>query len=289
MWDEWKVNFTCSGLSLTAIPREIPFLTVNFDLSGNKIKIINKNDFQGCSQIVMLDLSYNDIFTSIHPNAFTPLSNLRILKIIKSLKDPMVLQVNFSRDLPDLQSLAIQNNFIETSVNFSIQDFSRTLDLFPVGLVSLELDIPPDINFVSELTKFTNLKKLGLFCKKSFPLHIANATFKALSNSSIKALRIHSDTFSMVEPLAFFWFPHLKNLDLSHSRGMSVADLYPAWYGLKNSKLEVLNLESFRVTNNFDFINLNSTFFKHFNFVTLEKCILESTRIGNASVWEFAP
>ena len=255
------MSFTCSGSSMSIIPDAIPLQTVNLDLSGNRFKAINRNDFQGCSNVVLLDLSYNVYFEIIDSVAFRSLTSLTTLKLINSLRDPKILYASLFHNLANLRSLAIQNNFVMEEVEFSLEIFSKVLKSFPTWLESLEVDTPSDVNFVSKLSGFRFLNHLGLYFKKSFQLQITNETFKSISILPIEKLRIQSDNFTTVEPLAFAWFPRIQQLDLSYSNGMSVADVYPAWYGLQNSTIRVINLESFGKKYKNSYIHLNSTFF----------------------------
>ena len=113
--------------------------------------------------------------------------------------------------------------------------------------------------------KLVNLNKLSLFRREVCGNVIKNNTFEPMKNLPIKDLTIRYDNLAGVEPLAFSWFPNLRNLDMSYTYGLSVADLYPAWYGLRDTRIRRLNLTSFkrnRVNIEPTLIRLNDTFFR---------------------------
>ena len=63
-----------------------------------------------------------------------------------------------------------------------------------------------------------------------------------------------------VESLAFAWFPNLVVLDMSFSQDMSLADMFPAWFGLQKTRVEILRFNYFNSINDND-VYLNKTFF----------------------------
>ena len=87
--------------------------------------------------------------------------------------------------------------------------------------------------------------------------------------------------------MAFSWFPKLEYLDLSNSSGMSVNGLGEAWIGMSNnSKLKILNLKNFGKKS--ISVDMNTWFFKFFNFDNLEILHLDSSFIEGAEGWKFA-
>ena len=71
---------------------------------------------------------------------------------------------------------------------------------------------------------------------------ITNNTFESLEN--IEELTITTYNLSSVEPLAFYYLPELKSLNIGGTYWLSVADFYPALIVLQRTKLENLPLSS---------------------------------------------
>ena len=158
----------------------------------------------------------------------------------------------------------------------------------PVKIKSLWTNIPADSNFVSGFVNFTDITELGIRSYGNYPLRILNNTFETMSHLPIRNLTISSGRLTDVEPLAFSWFNQLEYLDLSNCTGrLSVADLYPAWYGLQFTQLKWLILSRFSQDGRRP-VALNYTFFEDLDFKHLTELKLDHTNIESATTWKFS-
>ena len=272
----------CHGLN--SIPASIPSQATEIDLSSNRINSIWFKDFQGCINLVQLDISYNQI-TYIQPDTFKPLRNLRILRMYHTLKYPM----NISFDtlfigLTNLEHIDMQYNFFKY-VFFSMDMFSMILGQFPVTLKSLFIDIPDNSTFAVCFQRFKHLNNLGITSQDGVKLYITNSTFEPLTNSSIQKLSLQANSLTKVEALAFSWFSELESLDLSNSSGLDFNQIGDAWFGLRYTKLKSLNLKNFGQKAHP--VNINLRFFRYFYFERLTELILDYTNIEGADSWNF--
>ena len=162
-----------------------------------------------------------------------------------SLKDIQPLsQLQFFH-FPKLEYLDIRQNYRFEGA-FSFELFLELMRQLPVKIKSLWTNIPADSNFVLGFVNFTDLTELGIRSYGSYPLRILNNTFEMVSHLPIRNLTISAGRLTDVEPLAFSWFNQLEYLDMSNCTGrLSIADLYPAWYGLQFTQLKWLILSSF--------------------------------------------
>ena len=170
---------------------------------------------------------------------------------------------NLFEKLIFLESISIQTTFLES---VSLEEFGNMLKMFPLTLQELNINIPGGDGIAGMIKKFTQLRKIGLYGPYDKALEIRNDTFKSLHDTPIEELRIKAPKLSKVEALAFQHFPKLKTLDMSETKGLTIADFYPALLGLKSTKLEKLVL-SFFTRDSFkpELVTLNDTYQENFD------------------------
>ena len=102
-----------------------------------------------------------------------------------------------------------------------------------------------------------------------------------MKNVPISDLKIKIHDLRKVEPLTFYWFPNLTQLDMGFTFGMSIADFYPAWFGLSFTQLTYLDFAYFkRHMGNISptAIRLNHTFFEKMQLPHLVSLDLSNTQ-----------
>nr|XP_026691209.1 slit homolog 2 protein isoform X2 [Ciona intestinalis] len=98
---------TCTGRSLTYIPRNIPQVTERLELHRNNITQITRNDLSGLTHLRKLYLQQNKI-TTIDDHAFQGLSSLRTLQLDQNMIN--CIQDQTFRPLRSLEVLTLNNN-----------------------------------------------------------------------------------------------------------------------------------------------------------------------------------
>ena len=236
--------------SLKRVPPVIPSVTLHLNLSNSRIQSLTEKDFEGCYNLTSLDLSKN-VLTTIEPGAFSDLILLRTLDLSHNylLYNRSSYPHDLFSQLHQLDTLRVHGQHHLHIKDYDFTYFEDIVKEFPIQLRSLYLDLPwkPCIeSFASKFGRFLELSELGLFRHRWCQSAIANETFEVLANIPIKNLKIQFKCLRKVEPMSFSWFKHLKSLDLSYMRGISISDFYPALIGLKNTKIEFLRLSSLR-------------------------------------------
>ena len=212
--------------------------------------------------------------SSLPASIFRHLIHLKILDLMECKKDS-----------PTGRSTTLTWSGFET--------FTRT---FPTSLKELHIDICsfPCTGFtVAALAELTDLTKLELYRRDECEIEIGGRTFEPMRKvPNLIHLMIRFDNLRFIEPYAFSWIRRLHNLDMSYTRGMSVADFYPVQFGLKEIQLKQLNLTSFKrnsLTTAPNLIRLNKTFFDQFDLPDLTLLVLDDTEIQSADEWKFHP
>ena len=289
---------------LTQLPGVLPLDMVELRISGSSIGFLRVNFLQFCSNLTLLDLSNNNI-SRMATFAFHDLVMLRSLSLARNrlFYNATSFPVASFLTNPHLQTLILDDQKPPKDyycMNLTQFEFFIETEL-PASLKVLYIELP----FVaclkvngSAFAKFTNLDELGLSRRNDLGVprreacvnKLTSDTFEPMKDLSITKLKLRFDNLKRVEPLTFSWFRNLKILDMSHTTGMSVADFYPAWTGLKKTQLSKLILTSFKQDPDFitpELVHLNSTFFDQFDIKTLHMLYLDDTNIRGADEWNF--
>ena len=259
-----RLVLDCRNSKLRAIPDNIPITVVAIDLSANFIAHVSDDSFKNCANVTTLDLTFNMI-------SFIQNSMLRGMPHLEEIVlDRNLLWYNETSfpgapfaDLQHLISISIQSQ--GTPHSPSPKDFETMMHKLPTILAVLFFDIPVENGFSLDFAEAKKLTKLGIRIGKRSghqnPVLITNDTFRLCVNLSITELRITARNLSEVQPLAFYYLPKLRSLDMSETYGMSIADLSSALKGLRNTKLEKLRLSHmFKYKHRSELVVLNGTF-----------------------------
>ena len=252
---------------LVKLPYVLPIDVVALRISGSNISSITTDFLSNCVNLTYLDMSYNEI-NMIEAYAFEGLLNLLTIKLTHNalFYNMMSFPSNLFLRLPQLEVLELQDQAdpIESTWN----EFRSFVKILPTNLKALHIDVQavPCENFSGlAFARFTDLEELGLYNREDCFMEFRNHTFEPMKNVPISDLKIKIHDLRKVEPLAFFWFPNLTQLDMSFTFGMSIADFYPAWFGLRFTQLTYLDFAYFkRHMGNISptAIRLNHTFFE---------------------------
>ena len=230
---------------------QIPENVIVLDVSHNKLAKLQDGDLQGCFSLLELDLSSNEM-KMVAKHAFDSLFNLRKLDLSRNElwygKEDSLPTFLFEQ-IPNLKYLKIEGN------ENDLDDGNLTIffQSFPLKIEVLHIDLPDDkygteanfSEFSSFMCNLTNLSELGMYGTFG---SICNESFQRLASLPIKKVKIYLDMLDpVIGSLAFAWFPHLIELDLSYTAGLSIQDfLLQAQSGLAKTTLNVLKLNSFK-------------------------------------------
>ena len=274
------------------LPYVLPIDVVALRISGSNISMITTDFLSNCVNLAYLDMSYNEI-NMIEAYAFEGLVSLLTIKLTHTALyyNMMSFPSNLFIRLPHLEVLELQGqaNPIESTWN----EFRSFVKILPTNLKALHIDVQavPCENFSGlAFARFTDLQELGLYNREDCFMEFRNNTFEAMKNVPISDLKIKIHDLRKVEPLAFHWFPNLTHLDMSFTYGMSIADFYPAWFGLRFTQLTHLDFTYFKrhIIGNISptAIRRNHTFFEKMQLPHLS-LDLSNTQIHSADEWKF--
>ena len=282
-------------LGLVEYPERFPVDMVELRYSGSFTTHIIPDFFRNCVNLTTLDLSNNHL-VQIEPFALDDLARLDTLILTKNrlFYNATTFPNGMFTRLPSLRVLRLEDQKQFAMPMFTTPlDFQTFVGTLPSRLQVLyvDLQIHPCVEIPSSVFKrFTNLTQLGLFSRNSCSMKLNNDTFAPLENLPVTKLRIRFDNLVGVEPLAFSWFTNLTVLEMNDTQGMTVADFYPAWTGLKSTQISQLLFTSFKrnsFNNKTDLLVLNNTFFEELNFTTLNALSLADTGLRAADSWTF--
>ncbi|XP_069798348.1 leucine-rich repeat and immunoglobulin-like domain-containing nogo receptor-interacting protein 2 [Narcine bancroftii] len=216
----------CHRRRLTVIPEGIPIETKILDLSKNKLKYINPDEFASHTLLEVIDISEN-IISSLEPGSFSNLFNLRSLRL-KSNRLKLIPLGVFS-GLSNLTRLDISENKIVILLDYTFQDL-HNLKTLEVG--------------DNDLVYISHRAFSGLLALQQLTLEKCNLTAvptEALSHlHNLVQLRLRHLHISAVHAYAFKKLYRLKHLEIDH---------WPQLNTLPANSLHGLNLTSLSITN----------------------------------------
>ncbi|XP_072904740.1 leucine-rich repeat and immunoglobulin-like domain-containing nogo receptor-interacting protein 2 [Hemitrygon akajei] len=219
-------SVTCHRRRLTVIPEGIPIETKILDLSKNKLKIINPDEFASYTLLEVIDISEN-IISSLEPGSFSNLFNLRSLRL-KSNRLKLIPLGVFS-GLSNLTRLDISDNKIVILLDYTFQDLHN--------LKSLEIGD-------NDLVYISHRAFSGLLALQQLTLEKCNLTAvptEALSHlHNLVRLQLCHLHINAIHAYAFKKLFRLKHLEISY---WPLLDTLPA------NSLHGLNLTSLSITN----------------------------------------
>ncbi|XP_007890209.1 leucine-rich repeat and immunoglobulin-like domain-containing nogo receptor-interacting protein 2 [Callorhinchus milii] len=218
-------SVTCHRKRLTVIPEGIPIETKILDLSKNKLKSINPDEFFSYSLLEEIDLSEN-IITTVEPGSFNNLFNLRSLRL-KSNRLKLIPLGVFT-GLSNLTRLDISENKIVILLDYMFQDL-HNLKFLEVG--------DNDLVYISHRA-FNGL--LGLEQLTLEKCNLTAVPTEALSHlHNLVSLRLSHLHVSSVHTYAFKKLYRLKRLEIDH---------WPLLDVLPTNSLHGLNLTFLSIT-----------------------------------------
>ncbi|MEE6459086.1 hypothetical protein FKM82_000533 [Ascaphus truei] len=219
-------SVSCHRRRLISIPEGIPIETKILDLSKNKLKSVNPEDFLSYPLLEEIDLSDN-IISNVEPGAFNNLFNLRSLRL-KGNRLKLVPLGVFT-GLSNLTKLDISENKIVILLDYMFQDLHN--------LKSLEVGD-------NELVYISHRAFSGLLSLEQLTLEKCNLTAvptDALSHlHNLISLHLKYLNINALPAIAFKRLFHLKNLEISY---WPLLDMMPAnsLYGLNLTFLSITN------------------------------------------------
>uniref|UniRef100_A0A8C1ZMZ5 Leucine rich repeat and Ig domain containing 1a n=1 Tax=Cyprinus carpio TaxID=7962 RepID=A0A8C1ZMZ5_CYPCA len=304
----------CHRKKLMSVPEGIPSETRHLDLSKNRIKTINPDEFSAFPQLEELELNENTIST-IEPGAFNNLYGLQTLGL-RSNKLKLI-QLGVFTGLSNLTKLDISENKIVILLDYMFQDLYnlRSLevgdnDLVFIshrafhGLSSLEQLTLEKCNLTSVPTEaFTHLHSLVMLRLRNLNinsirdysfkrlyrlkvLEIANwpyldtMTTNCLYGLNLTSLTITNANLTSIPYLALRHLVYLRFLNMSYNpiqmiEGNRLHDLLRLQeFHLVGGRLTMIEPYSFRGLNYLKVLNVSSN-----SLSTLEESVFHS--VGN--------
>ncbi|KAL4641855.1 leucine-rich repeat and immunoglobulin-like domain-containing nogo receptor-interacting protein 2 isoform X1 [Arapaima gigas] len=216
----------CHRKRFVTIPEGIPIETHILDLSKNKLRSINPDNFSSYPQLEELDLSGNFI-RYVEPGAFSALINIRTLSLRGNLIN--LIPVGVFSGLSNLTLLDISDNKIVILLDFMFQDLRK--------LKSLEVGD-------NDLVYISHKAFSGLLSLETLTLERCNLTMvptEAFSHlHNLVSLYLRHLRISTLHPYSFKKLSHLRHLEIDSWHSL---DVFPA------NTLHGLNLTTLSVTN----------------------------------------
>ncbi|XP_053558557.1 leucine-rich repeat and immunoglobulin-like domain-containing nogo receptor-interacting protein 2 [Bombina bombina] len=219
-------SVSCHRRRITSIPEGIPIETKILDLSKNKLKSVNFEEFLSYPLLEEIDLSDN-IISNVEPGAFNNLFNLRSLRLKGNrLK---LLPLGVFTGLSNLTKLDISENKIVILLDYMFQDLHN--------LKSLEVGD-------NELVYISHRAFSGLLSLEQLTLEKCNLTAvptDALSHlHNLYSLHLKYLNINSLPAVAFKRLFRLKILEISYWPQL---DMVPpnSFYGLNLTFLSITN------------------------------------------------
>ncbi|XP_018608049.1 leucine-rich repeat and immunoglobulin-like domain-containing nogo receptor-interacting protein 1 [Scleropages formosus] len=219
-------SVVCHRRKLTAIPDGIPTETRLLDLSKNRLKVINPEEFAGYPHLEELELNENNI-SSIEPGAFGNLYGLRTLGLRNN--NLKLIQLGVFTGLNNLTSLDISENKIVILLDYMFQDLYnlKTLEVGDNDLVFISNRAFHGLSSLEQLT----LDKCNL-------TSVPTEAFAQLHN--LITLKIRYLNINIIRDYSFKRLYRLKILEI---------DNWPYLDTMTSNCLYGLNLTSLTITN----------------------------------------
>ena len=189
-------------------------------LHNNDLNFLEDSAFDGLSQLVLLDISLNNL-VDVNDAAFV---NPNIFKAVRKLKI-LYLQGNIDTSLANGNGSYLLNLHANT---------------FP-ALETLFIDGIPLLKFGSNFLHFTHLRQVD-FSGKASDCNISNLTRHTFDKiPKVRHLNLAFCNLSFIAAETFERLHELAYLNLSHNEGLGFLTLRNVSYGLQSSKIKVLD------------------------------------------------
>ena len=263
----------CERRGLSALPTTLPEKTNVAIFSHNNITALHTASFIGCTTLKVLILSDCKIKV-ITTETFKSLHNLQYLNLQGNALDftkSNSVEHGAFEDLITLKRLSIENNYVTSNV------LLRTKLFQPLhNIRQLSLDLPAYVQFNYNTTQWlSRLERLEIY---GLMKYVSNTTFATPFLSNVSYLGIHTHRLEDVEPLAFAHFAKLHTLNLSFNKPLGLNNASKAWYGLRFTRVNVLDLTQISPYDN-KLIKMESSFFRDINLVNITTAIFDGNAI----------
>ena len=267
------VIVNCEGRGLFILPTILPQNTSVAIFSRNNLTFLNTASFIGCTKLKLLILSACKIKT-IATGTFESLHHLQLLDLQGNALDfakSNSVEDGAFEDLVALEQLSIENNNVTSDVLLRTELFQ------PLSNIRhLSLDLPAYAQFNYNTTQWlSRLERLEIY---GLMKYVSNITFATPSLSNVSYLGIHTHLLEDVEPLAFAHFTKLHTLNLSFNKPLGLNNASKAWYGLRFTRVNVLDLTQISPYDN-KLIKMESSFFREINLVNITTAIFDRNAI----------
>lgn len=215
-------SVVCHRKKLMSVPEGIPSETRFLDLSKNRIKTINPEEFSNFPNLEELELNENTIST-IEPGAFNNLNGLQTLGL-RSNKLKLI-QLGVFTGLSNLTRLDISENKIVILLDHMFQDLYnlRSLEVGDNDLVFISYRAFHGLNSLENLT----LEKCNLtFVPTEAFTHLHSLTNFHLRNLNINTIRDYSfKRLSRLKVLEIANWPYLDTMTTNCLYGLNLTSL----------------------------------------------------------------
>ncbi|XP_072443760.1 leucine-rich repeat and immunoglobulin-like domain-containing nogo receptor-interacting protein 2 isoform X1 [Chiloscyllium punctatum] len=242
-------SVTCHRKRLTVIPEGIPIETKILDLSKNKLKNINPDEFSSYTLLEVIDLSEN-IITILEPGSFSNLFNLRSLRLRSNrLK---LIPLGVFAGLSNLTMLDISENKIVILLDYTFQDLHnlKSLEVGDNDLVYISHRAFSGLVALEQLT----LEKCNLTAVPTEALsHLHNLIRLRLCHLHINA--IHAYSFKKLYRLRYLEIDHWPLLDVLPANSLHGLNL--TYLSITNTNLSAIPYGAFKHLIYLAYLNLS--------------------------------
>ena len=263
----------CEGRGLSTLPTILPEKTSVAIFSRNNLTTLNTASFIGCTNLKLLILSKCKIKV-IAARTFKSLHHLQYLNLQGNALDfakPDSVKDGAFEDLIVLERLSIENNNVTSNILLRTELFQPLHNIR-----HLSLDLPAYVQFNYNTTQWlSKLERLEIYGQMKY---VSNTTFATPSLSNVSYLGIHTHLLEDVEPLAFAHFVNLHTLNLSFNKPLGLDNASKAWYGLRFTRVNVLDLTQISPYDS-KLIKMESSFFRDINLVNITTAIFDGNAI----------
>ncbi|MGH0138533.1 UNVERIFIED_CONTAM: hypothetical protein FKN15_046427 [Acipenser sinensis] len=238
----------CHRKRLIGIPEGIPIETKILDLSKNKLKSVNPDEFAAFPLLEELDLSDN-IIANIEPGSFNTLFNLRSLRL-KSNRIKLIPLGVFT-GLSNLTELDISENKIVILLDYMFQDLHnlKSLEVGDNDLVYISHRAFSGLLSLEQLT----LEKCNLTAVPTEALsHLHNLVSLSLSHLSINSLHVYFKKLFRLKHLEIDYWPMLDVLPVNSLYGLNLTSL-----SITNTNLSMVPFLAFKHLTYLTHLNLS--------------------------------
>ncbi|XP_069100715.1 toll-like receptor 13 [Pleurodeles waltl] len=273
----------CYLVGLSRVPRSLPAMVVNLDLSQNRFSNLQENDFQNLSQLQVLNVSQNEIST-IESRTFSNQGRLELLNLTSNRL--IGISNSMFTGLNNLTTLMLSHNNITT---IELHAFSSMKHIRIIDLASNKLQTLDSMHAVFVLSTLEKLhigdNGLYNFATEDLRGTLMNLTRLDISRNPLSEINMTSNVFQSLHSLdssyvggghSVKWFfkdpcflNALKNLMLS-GVNMTPSELSDLIQHLSCSSLENIQLNYLNLTDSDNLVEQVCSFQPNLKYLQLQ-------------------